>query len=1098
MNAPTNANLLVTEGNALGVCPICDQPEPCACCAVEDERPTPAIVPRRGLKRTKSDAAWATINYSQFYCKSVKKAESVRKRVTLDENGDLENLDVIGYPGGTAVRRRKTLDDFGREISAAAPPSPLHAFYVAGVSPDCKIDKALQMGGERGRSKEGHPFPDQDALLTVDSDSLASWPILETIEDVVDVLAQLGLDVNCVAATSGSSGLKWPKGERGLRGLHTFYSIDKGAEIPRVLETLHVRAWLAGYGRILVCKNGVLLPRSIVDPTLKTPNQPIFEFGAILLDKRITQKREVRGFRSLSGVLQVKADSIAPLTDEERAEFARRVDEAKAKLKPEADRVAAIWADEVTKHLPESERAAERERRLAQREKQHRDLMPHSIVRLNDGSEVTVAEILADRDKWHGKAIRDPDEPEYGTSKATIVTKNQRDGRAKILSRAHGIDVTYYLEPRPMRARSGGLDLLELFGGDVVEKDGRLFDKEGKQVELETFPNPAIGERPCFYVLDDVAVIPAGEPCEFNPEPKPTYKRAGLYLFGYKAGRDGDIPFEKWVCGPIHVEAQTRDKADNNFGRLLRFKTSAGTWREWPMPMAGVRGDAAEVVGSLLSMGLITDGSREGKQKLIEYLASSMPQRMVRCVPQIGWTGDTFVLPDCNIGPAADDTVLQSEYINGLMEMHTTGGTFEGWQGGVAAVAQSNPLLVLALSVAFAGPVLGRTHGESGGIHFTGPSSIGKTTILKAACSVWGGKQSVRTWLATANGLEGTAAMSNDCLLALDEISQCEPHHVGAVIYMIGNEAGKQRADRSGAARTPTRHRCAVISTGERSIADAMLEGGKRAKAGQGVRLIDVDVSARYGVFDALHGFATSKDLAESVKVEAEKHHGHAGRRFLEALTGDDQDLVERLTEIRAREAFNPPDADSQASRVAARFALFALAGELATEYDVTGWTPGTATTAAEGAFQAWHAPRGKGSAEGQQTLRAILAFIEKHGSSRFQDAAPGREVTGPMVRDRAGWFRYVQVGEEKASEREYLFSNTGLREALTGLDFNGSTRLLAEFGVLPTRDGKHSVGVKIEGTTVRVYPILQRKVETALDGVVDAVEVRVIDPFDD
>lgn len=1087
MNAPTNANLLVTEGNALGVCPICDQPEPCACCAVEDERPTPAIVPRRGLKRTKSDAAWATINYSQFYCKSVKKAESVRKRVTLDENGDLENLDVIGYPGGTAVRRRKTLDDFGREISAAAPPSPLHAFYVAGVSPDCKIDKALQMGGERGRSKEGHPFPDQDALLTVDSDSLASWPILETIEDVVDVLAQLGLDVNCVAATSGSSGLKWPKGERGLRGLHTFYSIDKGAEIPRVLETLHVRAWLAGYGRILVCKNGVLLPRSIVDPTLKTPNQPIFEFGAILLDKRITQKREVRGFRSLSGVLQVKADNIAPLTDEERAEYARRVDEAKAKLKPEADRVAVIWADEVTKHLPESERPAERERRLAQREKQHRDLMPHSIVRLNDGSEVTVAEILADRDKWHGKAIRDPDEPEYGTSKATIVTKGQKDGRAKILSRAHGIDVTYYLEPRPAGVHSGGLD-------------PELFDDEGNARKLEPFPNPPEFERPCYIMLDDWTETPGFPPSEFFPEGVPPQRRRpGLWLFRNHRANGTVTPIEDWICDPLHIDAQTYDGAGNNFGRLLRFRTTAGKWRTWALPMELVGGDPAALMSALLGMGLGTDGTRNGKQRIVEYLTSARPTRHVRCVPQTGWTGDTFVLPDRNIGPKAEDTVLQSEYIHGLTEIHGTAGSFDGWREGISLAAVGNPLLVLALSVAFAGPLLSRTYSDSGGIHFMGESSTGKTTILQAACSVWGGKQLKRTWLATANGLEGVAAMSNDCLLALDEISQCEPHHIGAVIYMIGNETGKQRANKSGAARTPTRHKIAVISTGERTITDAMLEGGKRSKAGQGVRLIDVLVGARFGCFDELHGHGSSKELVDAIAVTASQHYGHAGRRFLESLVSEERDLVERLAEIRALPEFNPDNADGQCSRVASRFALFALAGELATEYGVTGWATGTATQAAVQAFKAWHAPRGKGSAEKQQAFRAILAFLERHGDARFSDVTK-TEGRGSVVRDRAGWFRYVEVGGAQELEREHLFNGEGIREALAGLDFNGSIRALSDAGVLPPadKDGKHTKVVKIGGEPKRVYPVLQRKLEAALEGMRDGAEVREYDPFAD
>jgi putative DNA primase/helicase len=122
------------------------------------------------------------------------------------------------------------------------------------------------------------------------------------------------------------------------------------------------------------------------------------------------------------------------------------------------------------------------------------------------------------------------------------------------------------------------------------------------------------------------------------------------------------------------------------------------------------------------------------------------------------------------------------------------GGTLDGWRTEIAARAVGNPLFALGLSAAFAGPMLARCNAEGGGLHFVGDSSTGKTTILEAACSVWGGRGYRRSWRATANGMEGAAALFNDCLLALDEISECDPREVGNIVYSLGNGRGKQRA----------------------------------------------------------------------------------------------------------------------------------------------------------------------------------------------------------------------------------------------------------------------------------------------------------------
>ncbi|MDR2452779.1 MAG: hypothetical protein LBE85_13690 [Candidatus Accumulibacter sp.] len=61
----------------------------------------------------------------------------------------------------------------------------------------------------------------------------------------------------------------------------------------------------------------------------------------------------------------------------------------------------------------------------------------------------------------------------------------------------------------------------------------------------------------------------------------------------------------------------------------------------------------------------------------------------------------------------------------------------------------------------------------------------------------------------------------------------CEPLKAGAIVYASANASGKQPAGRTGAARVVAEWRTFLISTGERSIAAAMSEGGYRAKAGQ-------------------------------------------------------------------------------------------------------------------------------------------------------------------------------------------------------------------------------------------------------------------------
>lgn len=587
-------------------------------------------------------------------------------------------------------------------------------------------------------------------------------------------------------------------------------------------------------------------------------------------------------------------------------------------------------------------------------------------------------------------------------------------------------------------------------------------EEQAKAQPVPPGPFPARKDRPCFVILDDWRDWGGHK------------WRPGVYHCGMSAPKGEGVPqpFQTWVCSPVHVDALTFDGQHNNFGRLLRFRNSLGHWRRWAMPMELLRGSGEELRGELLAMGLELDPGR-ARQCLPDYLQWRTPQRRVRCALQVGWAGTSFVLPDAVIGPDAAGVIFQSGE-RGHDEF-TLAGDLAGWQAGIAARAIGNPLLLLALSAGFAGPMLARCNAEGGGIHLVGDSSTGKTTAIEAACSIWGGPQYRRSWRATSNGLEGAATLFNDVLLALDEISECDPRQVGEIVYMVGNGRGKQRASRTGAARSVSQWRSFVLSSGERTLATAMREGGFRAKAGQAVRLLDIQISSQHGAWDNLHDTASGAAFSDAIKRTATQHHGHAGRAFLERLTRDNRDFCAMLETAKAMPMFADDGGEGQDKRAQARFALVGLAGELATEYEITGWPQGAALAAAASLLKLWRAARGQGNSEKRQIAERLSDFLERHGDGRFSDANKAADDTPIIIRDRAGWWR-----DGNPDGREYLLTAEAMREALKGFDFARALDALQELGVLsaPGADGKRAKFMRIGGRGMKLYVIQPEKLE--------------------
>lgn len=414
-----------------------------------------------------------------------------------------------------------------------------------------------------------------------------------------------------------------------------------------------------------------------------------------------------------------------------------------------------------------------------------------------------------------------------------------------------------------------------------------------------------------------------------------------------------------------------------------------------------------------------------------------------------GWFQSVFVLPDRTLGASTELVLFQSEK---AMQQYTQAGTLDDWQQHVASLCVGNSRLTLAVCAAFAAPLLHLAGQDSGGIHFVGPSSIGKTTLLRVGASVFGGAGYIQTWRATGNGLEGLCALHNDTLLVLDEMGEVDAKEAGSIAYMIGNGVGKARANRSGDTRPRKTWRLLFLSSGEVGLAQHMTEGGKAARAGQEVRLIDLpaDAGSGLGVFEQLHDFASGGDLANALKEATRTHYGTAGLAFIDSVATNIAILPPQLKHAIAGfiDEYLPDNAGGQAARVCARFAIMAAAGEIATAYGITGWEAGTAKKAAALCFREWLDQRGgAGNLERVAILASVRAFFETHGESRFT------AVTGDPDRvtiNRAG-FRQVNG----TSEDFYVLTEAYKREVCAGFDPRTVTKVLRDAGWLKcAKDG--------------------------------------------
>jgi hypothetical protein len=146
----------------------------------------------------------------------------------------------------------------------------------------------------------------------------------------------------------------------------------------------------------------------------------------------------------------------------------------------------------------------------------------------------------------------------------------------------------------------------------------------------------------------------------------------------------------------------------------------------------------------------------------------------------------------------------------------------------------------LVIAAALAAPLLEPLSAPNFGVHLSGESSTGKTSMLRIGGSVYGDPhdpQWLASWNATGAGAELRAAMLSDLPQCYDEIGGGEPEALDRMVYMLINGTGRTRAQRDLALRETQHWRTVLISTGERDLMSDTSATGVRT------RIINVPVA---------------------------------------------------------------------------------------------------------------------------------------------------------------------------------------------------------------------------------------------------------------
>ena len=312
--------------------------------------------------------------------------------------------------------------------------------------------KSRETKDRTARTKDNFIFrSDEPSLILLDvdaDDSHGSTTIHSPAElvDIIETILPSIANVAYMAKASVSSGIMSTDTDELLTsncGFHIYFVAQDGSDIPRFIETLFKKLVLEGFGHIKVSRSGSQLLRTVIDGAIKSPERLDYVAPAVISDglSRQTIDPTLRPGGMLDTVV------LKNLTPEEERSYADLVKQLKSDTKEKA----ATFRNQYVE-IKSIELGISKKRLMQVLESADRSVLEYDFVlTLNDNSTVIVDEVWSNPRNWDGVSLRDPLDPDDGSSKAMIIVGD--DHNIRINSFAHG-GYLYRLTGKPIELYS--------------------------------------------------------------------------------------------------------------------------------------------------------------------------------------------------------------------------------------------------------------------------------------------------------------------------------------------------------------------------------------------------------------------------------------------------------------------------------------------------------------------------------------------------------------------------------------------------------------------------------------------------------------------
>jgi len=329
------------------------------------------------------------------------------------------------------------------------------------------------------RTKAMTAWPAGGGVLVVDYDPPAGgagW----TLEQLKTEIRHI-LPLDAVAHVTGYSSSSYIyDGDVQLqaqRGLRIYILVTDASDIPRAGQVIFDRLWLAGHGYYALSKSGGMLNRSAIDSSVWQPSRLDFASGAACTAP-INQRRPA--MTASNGDMLDTRGLLPDLSDAERSRLDTLQAAAKHARKPQAERTRGAYIEDRAKQQLDREgvKNANPERLAAVKQSIAKSLdggVLHAdwLVMLADRSLVSIAEIYANRAKYHCATAKDPIEHDYNDYHTCAIIYTDRQS-VRIVSQAHG-QRTYecqrvdFARLNEQRIKQPHTDIAELFADHAID-----------------------------------------------------------------------------------------------------------------------------------------------------------------------------------------------------------------------------------------------------------------------------------------------------------------------------------------------------------------------------------------------------------------------------------------------------------------------------------------------------------------------------------------------------------------------------------------------------------------------------------------------------